>query len=83
MSVGKNTITGVSAHGGLKFTSQRMGVGAYTDMLFVRITHNANANCMIIKMGCGCLHGDGRLFGTLQHTVGCVSYIFLDMKILQ
>ncbi len=35
---------------------------------------------MIIKMGCGCLHGDGRLFGTLRHTVGCVSYIFLGRE---
>ncbi len=40
MSVGKNTITVVpcvSARGRLKFTGQRMGVGAYTDKLFVRI----------------------------------------------
>ncbi len=34
-----HTCSRVSAHGHLKFTGQKTGVGAYTEKLFVRVTY--------------------------------------------
>ncbi len=57
----------LSAHGCLELTDHKSGVGAYTEKLFVCITH-VEVNPSVIKMGGGRLHRDGCLLGLLQYS---------------
>ncbi len=59
-------ISQVNAHGYLKVTGQKTGVGVYTEKPLERITHIHTDHRIIKKWG-GRLHGDGRLLGRIRY----------------